>query len=489
MSNKSQKAPNVKTEHAKTITPRNKDFSAWFLDVIAAADLADYAPVKGCMVIKPYGYAIWENIQKVLDAKFKETGVQNAYFPLLIPQSYLQREANHFKGFAPEIAVVTEAGGKKLEEPYVIRPTSETIIYAMFAKWVHSYRDLPLLINQWANIIRWEMRTRLFLRTTEFLWQEGHTAHTTEKEADDRALMMLKVYKNFAQDFLAMPVFAGTKSETEKFAGAVRTYCIEAMMQDGKALQVGTSHLLGQNFAKVFDLKFLDKEGKIFFAYNTCWGVSTRLIGGLIMAHSDDKGLVLPPNIAPFPVVILPIWTNDEEKATVLAEAKKIAVQLKTKLDIQVKIDERDERLGVKIYEWEKKGVPVRVEIGPKDLAKQTVMLARRDEDGKKAVENNVLMEYIKKILGEIQANLYNRALRFRDEHVFKAASYKEFQEKIENGFVNAFWCGQAECEIKIKEETKATVRCLLFDAKKESGRCILCGKPAEKKVIFAKAY
>ncbi|MCX6779017.1 MAG: proline--tRNA ligase [Candidatus Magasanikbacteria bacterium] len=485
MSQATQKEP---SKNEKTITPRAKDFSEWYLDIIAAADLADYAPVKGCMVIKPYGYAIWENIQKVLDAKFKQTGVKNAYFPLLIPQSYLQREAAHVEGFAPETAVVTEAGGKKLEEPLVIRPTSETIIYAMFAKWVQSYRDLPLLINQWANIVRWEMRTRLFLRTTEFLWQEGHTAHTTEKEADERALQMLDIYQDFANNYLAMPVFSGTKSEAEKFAGAVRTYCIEAMMQDGKALQAGTSHLLGQNFAKVFDLKFLNPEGVEDFAHNTSWGVSTRLIGGIIMTHSDDKGLVLPPKIAPIQVVVLPIWNNEDDKVNVLVVAEKVAAELQ-ELNISVEIDRRDERFGVKTYEWEKKGVPVRIEIGPKDLAKEAVTVVRRDLDGKNSLPLGGLAQSIDDLLIEIQNNLFDRSRLFRDQHTFEVNNYDEFKEKIELGFVKAHWCGLPKCEEKIKEDTKATVRCLPFDAPVEPGKCIICGEGSSKRPIFAKSY
>jgi len=491
MSNTPNNEPNsVKPAFENAITPRDKDFSQWYLDVIAAADLADYAPVKGCMVIKPYGYAIWENIQKVLNSKFKASGVKNAYFPLLIPKNFIEREASHVEGFSPEMAVVTEAGGKKLDEPFVIRPTSETIIYDMFSKWVHSYRDLPLLINQWANIIRWEMRTRLFLRTTEFLWQEGHTAHASEKEADERALMMLEVYKTFTSDYLAMPVFTGTKSESEKFAGAVRTYCIEAMMQDGKALQAGTSHLLGQNFAKVFNLKFLNKEGVEEFAYNTSWGVSTRLIGGLIMTHSDDKGLVLPPSIAPIHVVILPVLTNEEENPKTLAAAEKIAVQLKQELTIEVEIDQRDHlRFGAKIFEWEKKGVPVRIEIGPKDLAKESTMVVRRDQDGKEAVELNNLTAHIKKLLTEIQNNLLQKALNFRDSHVFEVENYEEFKIKVETGFVAADWCGQAECESKVKEETKATIRCMPFGAAVKTERCLICGMEAKNRVFFAKAY
>lgn len=475
-------------KHEKNITPRAKDFSEWYLDIIAAADLADYAPVKGCMVIKPYGYAIWENIQKVLDSKFKQTGVKNAYFPLLIPASYLQREAKHVEGFAPETAVVTEAGGKKLEEPYVIRPTSETIIYDMFAKWVQSYRDLPLLINQWANIVRWEMRTRLFLRTTEFLWQEGHTAHSTEKEADERALTMLEVYKEFANNYLAMPVFSGSKSEAEKFAGAVRTYCIEAMMQDGKALQAGTSHLLGQNFAKVFDLKFLNAGGVEEFAYNTSWGVSTRLIGGLIMIHSDDKGLILPPKIAPVQAVILPIWVTEDEQKQVLEVSEKISAELQ-ETGVIVEIDRRDERFGVKTYEWEKKGVPVRIEIGPKDLAKESAMVVRRDMEGKTSVALKEIVANVENLLQEIQNNLFDRARLYRDEHVFDVETYDEFKEKVEQGFVKTHWCGNPECEAKIKEDTKATMRCLPFDAPIERGKCVICGEGSSKKPYFAKAY
>src|SRR3989338_7584734 len=408
----------------KNLTTRAEDYSQWYLDVIAAADLAEHSPVKGCMVIKPYGYAIWELFQKSLDAKFKEKGVENAYFPLLIPESFLKREAKHVEGFAPEVAVVTHAGGKKLEEPLVLRPTSETIIYETFSKWIHSYRDLPLLINQWANVIRWEMRTRLFLRTTEFLWQEGHTVHATAQEADAYARTMLGVYQKFVEEEMAVPVTPGRKTDSERFAGADITYCIEAMMQDGKALQFGTSHFLGQNFAKAFNVKFSDENNTEQFGWQTSWGVSTRMIGGLIMTHSDDKGLVVPPRVAPIQAVVLPLWFKDEQKTEVVAAAEKLAGELKD-AGVRIKVDRRDLRPGEKIFGWEKKGVPVRIEVGPKDLAAVVGIVSRRDEDpsssplgkgGKRQVALADLPKEIPKLLEDIQQSLFNRAKKLREE-------------------------------------------------------------------------
>ena len=475
---------------SKEITKRNEDYSQWYLDIIKVAGLAEYAPVKGCMIIKPYGYSIWENIQKILDSKFKETGVENAYFPLFIPESFLKKEAAHVEGFAPELAVVTHAGGKKLDEPLIVRPTSETIMYDVFSKWIHSYRDLPLLINQWANVVRWEMRTRLFLRTTEFLWQEGHTVHATEKEAEDKTMQMIEIYKSFVQDYLAMPVLIGKKSDSEKFAGAVYTTSIEAMMQDKKALQTGTSHMLGQNFAKVFGVKFLDQNGKEEYGWQTSWGVSTRIIGGLIMMHSDDKGLVLPPKIAPIKVVIVPIWNKDEERDLVLEKAKEIALNLENVLQSKIKIDDRDMRPGPKFFEWEKKGVPVRLEVGPKEIEKKKYVVVRRDTGEKENIDEEKLGLLIPSILDNIQNNLFSKALEFQKDNTFKVDSWDEFKETIEKGgFISAHWCGNGKCEEKIKEGTKATIRSVPFDQKKEKGKCVFCGGESEGRVIFAKSY
>lgn len=472
------------------ITKRADDYSQWYLDVIEAAELADYSPVKGCMVIRPTGYAIWENVQKVLDQKFKETGVENAYFPLFIPENFLKREADHVEGFAPELAMVTHAGGKELEEPLVVRPTSETIIYDMFSKWVHSYRDLPLLINQWANVVRWEKRTRLFLRTTEFLWQEGHTAHSTKEEADAKTIEMLMVYKDFAENYLAIPVIAGRKSESEKFAGAEYTTTIEAMMQDTKALQSGTSHMLGQNFAKPFEVKFLDQDEKMQYAWQTSWGVSTRIIGGIIMTHSDDKGLVLPPKIAPIQVVIVPVWASEEEGKATLEKSQEIAGKLRAK-NISVKIDSREGRPGPKFFEWEKKGVPLRLEIGPKDLAKKSVVAVRRDTAEKVFVAEGDIETFVTDMLEKIQRNLFDRALEFRKNNTNEVNSWEEFKNILEEkgGFLMTHWCGSPECEAKIKEETKATTRCIPFDQPEEEGLCVYCGKKSSKRVIFARAY
>lgn len=484
------------------VTTRKDNYSKWYLDVIREADLADESPVKGCMVIKPRGYAIWENIQRVLDEKFKETGVKNAYFPLLIPKSFLEKEAEHVEGFAKECAVVTHHRlevnneGKlipagKLEEPYIIRPTSETIIYHMYAQWIQSYRDLPLFMNQWANIVRWELRTRPFLRTTEFLWQEGHTAHATKNEAEEKTLQMLNIYKEFAEEYLAIPVIMGRKTESEKFAGAEYTTTIEAMMQDGKALQTGTSHMLGQNFAKPFEVKYLDQDGGWQYVWQTSWGVSTRIIGAIIMAHSDDKGLVLPPKIAPTQVVIIPVVTKSEKRGQeVFKKAEAVAAILREQ-GVAVEVDARDERAGIKFFEWEKKGIPLRIEIGPRDIDNKSVVLVRRDTGEKKPVAEHDIASSAAEMLILIQKNLFDRALEFRKTHTYTVDSLEEFKGTLmsKGGFLLAHWCGDAECEKKIKEETKATSRCIPFDQAKEEGKCIYCGKKSKGRIIFAKAY
>lgn len=485
---------------AEKITPRSKDFSQWYLDIIQHAKLADYSPVKGCMVIRPNGYAIWEKIQRVLDGKFKETGHKNAYFPMFIPESFLQKEAEHVEGFAPELAIVTHAGGKKLEESLVVRPTSETIINSMFAKWIQSYRDLPLLINQWANVVRWEMRTRPFLRTTEFLWQEGHTCHETEQEAEEEVLRMLEVYRAFAEDFMAMPVFCGRKTDSEKFAGALRTFCIESLMQDGKALQAGTSHNLGQNFARAFGTQFQTRGGGLDFTWQTSWGVSTRLIGGLIMTHSDDKGLVLPPRLAPIHVVIVPIFKTPEEKDLVLSKAKLLADSLKAwptqkaqlggPVSVHIDLDET-KSAGWKFAEWEVQGVPLRVELGPKDLAKNQAVLARRDTGEKQPIVLTDLPARAMDLLAEIQDSLFRRAREFRDQKVTDVADFAEFQRVLDEkgGFVRAHWDGTAETEKAIKDETKATIRCIPLDNPLEDGLCVKTGKPSKQRVLFARSY
>lgn len=475
------------------ITSREKNYSQWYLDVISAADLGEHSPVKGCMVIKPYGYAIWERIQQILDEKIKATGVKNAYFPLFIPQSYLHREADHVEGFSPECAVVTEAGGKKLEEPLVVRPTSETIMYEMYSKWINSYRDLPLLINQWANVVRWEMRPRLFLRTTEFLWQEGHTAHSSLEEAQDRTMEMLDIYKTFVEEYLSLPVIAGRKSEAEKFAGAVHTYCIEGLMQDGKSLQAGTSHLLGQNFAKVFDVKFLDTNNKEQYVWQTSWGVSTRLIGALIMAHSDDRGLVLPPKLAPIHVVIVPIFKSEEERDLVVPKAAKLQDILREQ-NIKVELDLRDIRPGNKFFEWEKKGVPIRVELGPRDIEQKTLMIARRDTNEKESIREDAAVKHIPPLLEEIQENLFVLALERREKNSRRADSWDEFAALInEGGYVYAHWCGEKTCEAKMKALVKAVSRCMPLNGQEEDGEhsCILCKKKVPEKIrwVFASAY
>jgi prolyl-tRNA synthetase len=470
------------------ITTRGKDFSRWYTDVIVAADLAEHSPVKGCMVIKPYGYAIWEIFQRTLDKMFKATGHQNAYFPIFIPESFLHREAEHVEGFSPELAVVTHAGGKKLKENLVVRPTSETIIYASFAKWIKSWRDLPLLINQWCNVVRWEMRTRLFLRTTEFLWQEGHTAHATHKEAKEEVQKMLGIYRKFVEEYMAIPVICGIKTESEKFAGALYTYTIEAMMQDRKALQCGTSHDLGQNFAKVFKVKFLDKDGKERHVWQTSWGVSTRLIGALIMTHGDDKGIIIPPRVAPLHVVFVPIWKNNKEREVTIVAANKLAEKLK---GVTCHIDNRDLRPAWKYYEWERKGVPIRIEIGPRDIEKRQVVVVRRDTGEKMNILQAQLTQHISETLKMIQKNLFERALHFQEDSTYEVDSWEQFKEIFEKkgGFLKALWCGSAECEATIKETTKATIRCIPLEENESLGKCVRCGKPAKQKVIFAQAY
>ncbi len=490
---------------SKAIPSRSEDYSLWYNELVKKAGLAENSPVRGCMVIKPYGFAIWEKMQQTLDKKFKETGHSNAYFPLFIPKSFFSKEASHVEGFAKECAVVThyrlkndEVNGgvmvdpdAKLEEELIVRPTSETVIWDSYKNWIQSYRDLPLLINQWANVVRWEMRTRLFLRTAEFLWQEGHTAHATRQEAEEETVQMLNVYAEFAENFMALPVTKGIKTENERFAGAVETYCIEAMMQDGKALQAGTSHFLGQNFAKAFDVKFANKEGKEEYVWGTSWGVSTRLMGALIMAHSDDEGLVLPPNLAPIQVVIVPIYRKDEELEKISEVAEKFTKELRAK-NISVQYDKRDtHKPGWKFAEYELKGVPVRIAIGPKDLEKGTVEIARRDTKEKQFVAQGETVEHIVTLLDDIQKNIYQKAASFKEANTHQADSYEEFKEVIEKkgGFVYAHWDGTSETEEKIKEETKATIRCIPLNSNQEEGTCIYSGKPSKGRVLFAKAY
>jgi len=475
---------------AKGITKRSEDYSRWYLDVVAAADLAEHSAVKGFMVIKPNGYALWEKIQAQLDRMFKDTGHVNAYFPLFIPESFLQKEAEHVEGFAPECAVVTIGGGKKLEEPLVIRPTSETIIWATYKKWIQSYRDLPILINQWANVVRWELRTRLFLRTTEFLWQEGHTAHATAEEAEQETLQMLEVYRTFAEEYLAAPVFVGVKTESQKFAGAVRTYCIEAMMQDGKALQAGTSHNLGQNFAKAFDVTFQDEAGKLSHVWATSWGVSTRLIGALIMLHSDDSGLVIPPRLAPIKAVVIPIWKGDDEIEMLGEKARELTQGWKDR--IAFKIDDRDQyRPGWKFNEWEKRGVPTRIELGPKDVENKQVVVVRRDTGEKILMPQEGLLPKLEVLLETIQKEMLEKARQFRDVNTFVEDSYQVFQERVEQpgGFFWLHWCGDPLCEAKFQETSKATIRLVPMNGKKDAGACIVCGKASQQRVLVAKAY
>jgi prolyl-tRNA synthetase len=472
------------------ITPQGDDFSRWYLDVVRRAELASYSPVKGCMVIRPYGYAIWENIQRILDAKFKATGHVNAYFPLFIPESLLNREKEHVEGFAPEVAWVTRGGQEELEERLVVRPTSEVIIGTMYAEWIQSWRDLPVLINQWANVVRWEKVTRPFLRTTEFLWQEGHTAHETAEEAEIETLKILDLYKTFAEEELGMPVVAGIKSDSEKFAGASKTYSIEALMGDGRALQAGTSHNLGQNFSKAFGIQFQGRDKVLQHAWTTSWGVSTRLIGGLIMTHGDDSGLILPPHIAPFQVVIIPI-PRGNWKETVLPKAEAIRDQLTAK-GVRVKIDASEENSpGWKYAEWELRGVPLRLEIGPKDLEKAQVFSARRDTREKAAIPFSDLATRVPALLEEIQASLLARAKAFRESHTTEAASWDEFKSQMEGrpGFVIAAWCGAAACEAEIKAETQATLRNIPMGSPEIAGACVRCGQPARVRPWFAKAY
>ncbi len=491
---------------SKNLTSRSEDYSKWYNELVVKADLAENSAVRGCMVIKPYGYAIWEKMQAELDRMFKETGHQNAYFPLFVPKSLFEAEEKNAEGFAKECAIVThyrlendpDNEGKlrvdpkaKLEEELIVRPTSEAIIWHTYKGWIQSYRDLPLLINQWANVVRWEMRTRLFLRTAEFLWQEGHTAHETKKEAMAEAELMNNVYAEFAENFMAMPVIKGVKTESERFAGAEETFCIEALMQDGKALQAGTSHFLGQNFAKAFDVKFTNKEGKQDYVWATSWGVSTRLMGALIMTHSDDKGLVLPPNLAPYQVVIVPIYRNDEQFEEVSVVANKLMKELRAN-GVSVKFDNRTAfRPGFKFAQHELQGVPLRIAIGPKDLENGTVELARRDTLSKEIVEIDDIVKKVKTLMVEIQNSLFQKALDFRDVHTTKVDTFDEFKDILENkgGFISAHWDGTSETEDKIKELTKASIRCIPIDTKEEMGKCVFTGNPSKQRVLFAKAY
>jgi len=472
------------------LTPRNVDFSEWYNQLVLKAELADYAPVRGCMVVRPYGWALWENIQATLDKRFKVTGHVNAAFPLFIPMSFLEKEKAHVEGFSPELAIVTIGGGEKLEEPLVVRPTSETVIGHMYAKWIKSYRDLPVLINQWGNVVRWELRTKLFLRTLEFYWQEGHTAHATEQEAREETRRMLGVYADFAINEGAVPVIQGIKSETEKFAGAVQSTSIEAMMGDTRALQSGTSHFLGQNFAKAFNIQYLDTNNTLQYVWTTSWGLSTRFIGAIIMTHGDDQGLILPPRLAPIQIVIIPIYKNDAERSAVMPVVERIKAEL---AEFRLKVDDRTEVTpGFKFNDWEMRGVPLRIEIGPKDVEKGTVAMARRDKpgrEGKSFVPQAGLSRTVGMLLDEIQASLLARATTFRDSHIFDPKDYAELTEVVQNGWAYSYWCGDNECEAKVKEDTKATTRCIPLEQKEEKGKCIVCGKNAKRKVYFARAY
>jgi prolyl-tRNA synthetase len=484
-------AAGARTSELK-LPSRSEDFSEWYNQLVLRAELADYAPVRGCMIVRPYGWALWENIQQALDRRFKATGHVNAAFPLLIPRSFIDKEKSHVAGFSPELAVVTIGGGEELEEPLVIRPTSETIIGHAYAKWIQSYRDLPVLINQWNSVVRWELRTKLFLRTLEFFWQEGHTAHATLEEAQAETRQMLDIYADFAEKEAAVPVIPGRKSESERFAGADQTYSIEAMMGDGKALQSGTSHNLGQNFAKAFEIRYLDKNGVLQHCWTTSWGLSTRFIGAIIMVHGDDQGLILPPRLAPFQVVIVPIFKNDEEKTLVMELVKRLRAEL-VAADIRVKTDEREGvSPGFKFNDWEMRGVPLRIEIGPKDVAKGTVVLARRDKPGKEGksfVSQDGLAASVAKALADIQTALYERALAFRNANTHDPADYGEFKAAVEKGFALSYWCGSAGCEQRIKDETKATMRCIPLEQPGGPGKCICCGQPAKEKAVFGKAY
>ncbi len=477
----------------KKITPRAEDFAAWYNDVIMRAELADYSPVRGCMVIRPGGYGIWELMQRALDDLFKQTGHQNAYFPLFIPQSFLAKEAEHVEGFAPETAVVTHGGGRELEEPLVVRPTSETIIYAMFAKWIQSYRDLPMLLNQWANVVRWELRTRLFLRTTEFLWQEGHTAHATDAEAEAEARLILGLYRQFMEEWMAMPVLTGVKTESERFAGALRTYALEALMQDNRGLQAGTSHHLGQNFARAFGVQFQTAAGDLDYVWSTSWGVSTRLVGGLIMTHGDDVGLVTPPRLAPVQAVIVPIWKNDDERATVSETAARLRSELRD-AGIRVHLDERDGmKPGAKYFEWEERGVPVRLEVGPRDVGKGQAVLARRT-GGKTPVPFAGLADHVRTALDEVQHGLLEAAHARREAHSVRNVTKETLIEQMEGpgGFAYGGFCGSGECEMAVKDRTKATIRVLAdeeFRSEPAPSRCAWCGRPAIAEAVWAKAY
>lgn len=471
---------------------RAEDFSEWYNQLVLKAQLADYAPVRGCMIVRPYGWALWENIQGVLDRRFKATGHQNVAFPLFIPRSFIEKEKHHVEGFSPELAVVTIGGGEELAEPLVVRPTSETIIGHTWAKWIQSYRDLPVLMNQWNSVVRWELRTKLFLRTLEFYWQEGHTAHATQQEAMDETRQMLDIYTDFAVNDAAIPVIPGKKSDAEKFAGADITYSIEAMMGDGKALQAGTSHFLGQNFAQAFEVRYLDQTGQLQHCWTTSWGLSTRFIGAIIMVHGDDQGLVLPPKLAPYQAVIVPIFKTDEEKATVLEAARRVKGEF-AKANIRVTLDEREGvSPGWKFNDWEMRGVPLRVELGPKDVAKQAAVLARRDRPGKEGKISASLADLpqtAEKLLGEIQQSLHDKALAFRKAHTQDAGNYEELKRAVEAGFAYSYWCGSAECEAKIKEETRATMRCIPLEQSGGPGVCVYCGKQAKERAIFARAY
>ncbi len=469
---------------------RNQNFSEWYNQVILRAEMADYSPVRGCMVVRPYGWSLWENIQQALDRRFKASGHLNAAFPLLIPMSFLEKEKEHVEGFSPELAIVTIGGGETLEEPLVVRPTSETIIGTMYAKWIHSYRDLPVLINQWGNVVRWEMRTRLFLRTLEFYWQEGHTAHATEAEAEGETRQMLDIYSDFAIKEGAVPVIPGRKSNTEKFAGAVRSYSIEAMMGDTKALQAGTSHNLGQNFAKAFEIRFMDEKNELQYCWTTSWGLSTRFIGAIIMTHGDDQGLILPPRLAPIQVVIVPIYRSDEEKSAVLPVVQRVRQELSA---FRIHVDNRTEVTpGFKFNDWELRGIPLRIEIGPKDVQKGTVALARRDvpgKAGKSFVAQDQIARYVGDTLNQIHTSLFNRATQFRDEHIFEPKDYEDLKEIVQRGWAYTWWCGRTECETRIKEDTRATTRCIPMDQEGGQGRCICCNEPASEKVYIARAY
>ncbi len=475
---------------AKGVTKQSVDYSKWYTDVVLKGELADYGPVKGTMIIRPYGYAIWESIKAAADKMFKETGHVNAYFPMFIPESFMKKEAEHVEGFAPECAVVTHGGGKKLEESLYVRPTSETIIWWAYKKWINSYRDLPILINQWANVVRWEMRTRLFLRTTEFLWQEGHTAHASAEEAEEETRKMIDVYRQLAEDHLAIPVYVGRKTDAEKFAGAVHTYCIEAMMGDKKALQAGTSHNLGQNFAKAFDVKFLSKENKQEFVYATSWGVSTRLVGGLIMAHGDDKGLILPPKVAPYQVVIIPIARKEEDRIAVMEKVDQIAKELIDN-NIRIKVDDNTQQSpGWKFNQYEMQGVPVRMEIGPKDVEKGHVVIVRRDTGVKEFIPMDEITTKIVDLMPQMQQDLFDKALAFREANTVVVDNYDDFKKAIDAGnFVKAFWAGTGEMEAKIQKETKATVRCIPFDQEEGTGKCFYSGEEANEIAIFGKSY